>query len=269
MGLVRLRKRGGPRVGWTLVAAGVALMLAACTASNGAGWNHLLETGVLRVGMDASFPPFEAVRADGSLVGFDVDLVREVSRRLAVEPQFVANLPYDGLYDALTAQRVDVVISALVINPARREDYAYSASYFDAGEVLVVPEGEDGIQAMGDLQGQRLAVALGTEGDQEARRWARRLVDLSVVQHETPGEALGAVVAGDADVALVDRVSALQTLSARSRLSIVGEPVVSVPYAAAVRREDRRLLRAINQALGAMEEDGTMDRLVAKWMKGE
>jgi ABC-type amino acid transport substrate-binding protein len=257
------------RVGWTLVVTGVAVALVACSAPNGAAWDQLLRTGVLRVGMDASFPPFEAVSADGSLVGFDVDLVREVSRRLAVEPQFVANLPYDGLYDALTAQRVDVVVSALVINPARREDYAYSTSYFEAGEVLVVPGGEDGIQAMGDVQGQRLAVVLGTEGDREARRWARRLVDLSVVQHETPGEALEAVVTGEVDVALVDHVSALQAVSAGSGLSIVGEPVVSVPYAAAVRREDRRLLRAINQALGAMEEDGTMERLVAKWMGGE
>jgi ABC-type amino acid transport substrate-binding protein len=224
---------------------------------------------VLRVGMDASFPPFESVSADGSLVGFDVELMRGVSQRLDLEPQFVANLPYDGLYDALTAQRVDVVISALVINPARQRDYAYSTSYFDAGEVLVVPEEEDAIEAMHDLKTQCLAVVLGTEGDREARKWARRLADLLVVQHGTPAEALGALEAGEADAALVDRVSALQVLGTGCRLKVVGEPVVPVPYAAAVRREDRRLLRAVNEALEAMEDDGTMDRLVARWLAGD
>jgi ABC-type amino acid transport substrate-binding protein len=246
-----------------------ALALAACSSSDEVVWKRLRETGVLRVGMDASFPPFESVAADGTLVGFDVELIREVSRRLDLQPQFVANLPYDGLYDALTAQRVDVVVSALVVNPARRGDYAYSASYFDAGEVLVVPDGEDAVEAMRDLEGQRLAVVLGTEGDREARKWARRLADLQVVQQGTPAEVLGALEAGGVDAALVDQVSALQALGAGRRLKIVGESVVSVRYAAAMRREDRRLLRAINEALGAMKKDGTMERLVATWLTGD
>jgi polar amino acid transport system substrate-binding protein len=161
------------------------------------------------------------------------------------------------------------VFSALVINPARMADCAYSTSYFDAGEVLVLPEGDYSIRTMDDLDGRRLAVVLGTQGDQEARRWDRRLSDLTVVQHQTPADALRALEAGEADVALVDHVSALQAIGAGRRLTIVGEPVVAVPYAAAVRRNSRQLLRAINEALGAMEDDGTMDRLVAKWLKRE
>jgi ABC-type amino acid transport substrate-binding protein len=219
--------------------------------------------------MDASFPPFESIGPDGSLVGFDVDLAREVCRRLDLEPQFVANLPYDGLYDALTVRRVDVVVSALVINPARTGDYAYSTPYFDAGQVLVLPPGARAIRSVADLNGNRLAVVLGTAGDQAARRWARRLADLALVQYHTPAHALQAVEVGEADVALVDHVSALQAIGTGRRLQIVGEPVVTVPYAAAVRREDRRLLRAINEALGAMQDDGTMDRLVALWLEDD
>ncbi len=127
----------------------LVISLAACTPTDDV-WKHVRETGILRVGMDASFLPFESIAAGGTLIGFDVDLGRELSRRLGpalsaasltakgVEAQFVANLPYDGLYDALTVGRVDVVISTLVVNPARMDDFAYSASYFDAGQVLVV-----------------------------------------------------------------------------------------------------------------------------------
>jgi ABC-type amino acid transport substrate-binding protein len=217
--------------------------------------------------MDASFPPFESVAADGSLVGLDVDLARELSQRLDVEPHFVANLPYDGLYDALKAERVDIVISALVVNPALTEDYAYSRAYFDAGQVLVSRVGQQTDRSMADLGGQRLAVVLGTAGDREGRRWARRLHGLVVIQYRTPAEALGALERGETDVALVDHVSALQAIGQGDDLVIEGEPVVDVPYACAMRCESVQLLRAVDDALAAMESDGSMKTLRAKWLR--
>ena len=249
-----------------LVAVALIALLGGCTARGRATQHRLHQTTELRVGMDASFPPFEAVSEDGSLVGLDVELAREVSRRLGLEPQFVANLPYDGLYDALTAQRVDVVFSALVINPARTADFAYSVPYFDAGEVLVLRNEAQGVQSVADLDGQRLAVVLGSQGDLQARMWSRRMADLVVAQHQTPDAALDAVAAGAADAALVDHVSALREVGLDSGLTVLAEPVVSAPYAAAVLRENRPLLRGINDALVAIEEDGTLDRLVVKWI---
>jgi ABC-type amino acid transport substrate-binding protein len=249
------------------------ICIAACTHPD-AAWDRLRQNGVMRVGMDASFPPFEAVAVDGTLIGFDVDLARELGRRLGVEVQFVANLPYDGLYDALAVNRVDVVISALVIDPGRMADFAYSASYFDAGQVLVVRsareigEGEGSVEEMSDLAGHSVAVELGTQGDLEARKWARRLLDLTVVQRETASEALAAVEGGSVDAALVDHVSALATEGIGERLVIVGRPVVQEPYAVAVSRESRYLLRAIDGALAEMEADGAMEALVTQWLRG-
>jgi ABC-type amino acid transport substrate-binding protein len=264
-------------VGWTgsflgrrmLLALLVTVGLVACLSPRDATWERVQETHILRVGMDASFPPFETIAVDGSLVGFDVELAREVSQRLGVEPRFVANLPYDGLYDALTARRVDVVTSALVVNPARTTDFAYSRVYFDAGQVLVVRQGVHAIRSVGDLDGRSVAVILGTPGDRKARDWARRSNDLVVTQYPAPVEALRAVAVGETDAALVDRVSALQTISEGSDLVIVGEPVVEVPYALAMREDSQRLLRAINGALAAMEEDGTLDRFVTEWLKAK
>ena len=308
---------------WSLVIVHCSLLIVHCSllivlsacARPDAAWDRVRESGVLRVGMDASFPPFEIIAADGTLAGFDVDLARELGRRMmgpalsgpvlseaegaegaeGIEVQFVANLPYDGLYDALAVNRVDVVISALVVNPARMADFAYSTSYFDAGQVLVVREsrgaGEQGsggaegqraesIEGMADLEGHRLAVEFGTQGDLEARKWARRLSDLTVVPYQTAAEALAAVAAGQADGALVDHVSALvatgKTLGVSENpkgfegfeLVIVGEPVVEEPYAVAVRHDSQRLLRAINEALAEMKADGTLEALIAEWLEG-
>ena len=247
-----------------------AICLVACVPSDDA-LDRVRETGILRVGMDASFPPFEFISADGTLAGFDIDLARGLGAALSagegVEVQFIANLPYDGLYDALALDQVDVVISALVVNPARMADFAY-VSYFDAGQVLVVRSGETGIGAMADLSGRALAVEFGTRGDQEARKWTRRVLDLGVVPYQTAAEAMAALRAGEVDAALVDHVSALAEGVAEGGLTIVGEAVVSEPYAVAVRKDDRRLLRAIDEALAGMEADGTMDALMVKWLKG-
>ncbi|MDY6876044.1 MAG: ABC transporter substrate-binding protein [Chloroflexota bacterium] len=267
---------------WSFVICHLSFVvcLAACARPD-AAWERVHESGILRVGMDASFPPFEATGGDGTLVGFDVDLARELGQRLRVEVQFVANLPYDGLYDALAVNRVDVVISALVVNPARMADFAYSAPYFDSGQVLVVREKPDMSRKncqVSDLDGCTLAVEFGTQGDLEARKWAQESSDLTVVHYQTAAEALAAVAAGEADGALVDHVSALEAMAKTLGVSenpkgfalvIVGEPVVEEPYVVAVRHDSQRLLRAINEALAEMKADGTLEMLVTEWLLGE
>jgi len=117
------------------------------------------------------------------------------------------------------------------------------------------------------MSGHTLAVELGTQGDLEARKWARRLSGLTVLPFQTATEALAAVAAGEADGALVDHVSALAEIGVGNRLVIVGDPVVEQPYAVAVHRESRYLLRAINESLAEMKADGTMEMLAAKWLE--
>ena len=92
---------------WSLVICylSFAVCLSACAPSDDT-WDRICEAGVLLVGMDASFPPFEFISADGTLAGFDIDLAQELGRRLGVEVQFVVNLPYDGLYDALVIYKI-------------------------------------------------------------------------------------------------------------------------------------------------------------------
>ena len=256
-----------------LVAAlglGLGLLLTACARQEDETWSRVAESGVLRVGMDASFPPFESIEADGTLSGLDVALAQELGRRLGVETQFVANLPYDGLYDALTARRVDVVISSLVIVPERQADFAYSTPYFDAGLVLVTRDDEAGraIKRTGDLAGRVLAVEFGSTGDMEARRLARRLRGLVTRPYETADAALVAVADGQADAALVDHVSAMLGDDPARHLRIVEPPFAPEPYAVAMRADSPHLLQAINDALAAMADDGTLAALQGRYLSG-
>lgn len=228
-------------------------------------WDRVRQAGVLRVGMDASFPPFEWISSDGTLTGLDSALARELGHRLGVEVQFVANLPYDGLYDALAIDRVDIVISALAVDPDRMADFIYSRAYFDAGQVLVVPCAESEIRELKDLEGRSVAVELGSQGDLEMRRWARRLQGVDVMRYDTAAEALAATATGVAMAAVSDRVSVMENDG--PCLRIVGAPVATEPYAIAGRRNSARLIGAIDDVLADMQADGTLDALIDQYVR--
>ena len=134
-------------------------------------WEQVQESGILRVGLDPTYPPFEVADANG-VYGLDVDLAQAIAADLGLEVQFVY-FGYDGLYDALATNQVDVLVSALVIIPERTRDFAYSEPYFDAGVILIVRANNETITEMADLDGRILAVELGTLGHVEATEWAK------------------------------------------------------------------------------------------------
>lgn len=238
--------------------------LAACEKEDNS-WERIERTGVLRVGLDPTFPPFEEM-VDSEVSGLDVDLARALGDELGLEVEFVF-FGYDGLYDALATKQVDVLISALVIVPGRMRDFAYSAPYFNAGEILVTP-GDSAIGEMTSLAGKRLAVELGAQGHVEATQWAKRLPDLSLLPYTSAAEALDAVAAGEADAALVDGVSGRLYLKDKddSNLQRKSEPVTVEPYAVVVRIEDETLLEKLDDALLTFTASGELDTLIERWL---
>lgn len=241
-----------------------AIFLVTSCGAQGDTWARVEETGVLRVGIDPTFPPFEVVDENGNPFGLDVDLLRAVAADLGVEAQF-AYFGYDGLYDALLTGQVDVLASALVVVPERRKDFDYSDSYFNAGEILLVPA-ESRVEGMADLNGRSLAVELGAYGHVEATTWAKRLPSLTVLPFPSPQEALTAVAEGQADAGLVDSVSGRLFLRDEPRLRRVAEPVTVEPYALVVRIDDQLLLQKLNESLARLESSGALSGIVSQWV---
>jgi polar amino acid transport system substrate-binding protein len=117
------------------------------------------------------------------------------------------------------------------------------------------------------MTGRTLAVELGAEGHVVAAEWQRRLARLEVAPHNTPDEALGAVLAGKADAALVDAISARLFLAANEGLAIVGEPVASEPFAIVFRLEDEALQDALGASLERLRSRGELEAIVGRWME--
>ncbi|MBI4758115.1 MAG: amino acid ABC transporter substrate-binding protein [Chloroflexi bacterium] len=164
------------------------------------------EAGVLRVALDASYPPFE-MEQDGAFSGFDVDLARQIAGSMGVKVEFV-NMGFDSLYDALLTRRADAVISAFQYAPEMTRDMAFSASYLTGGQVTVVARGNTAIRDPSDLNGKRVAVERGSAAESAAKKLLGKGSDVRLQGFPTGQEALDAVAAGQVDVTIADFVEA-------------------------------------------------------------
>lgn len=266
---------GGSRSPWyisllaglAIAGLGLWLVLELLPEGEDPTWERIVDTGILYVCSDPSWPPFEFVDETGQVAGFDIDLARHLGSRLAagVEARVVP-VSFDGLYDALLAGRCDAVVSALPYEALRTRDVSYSVAYFNAGLVLVRRQETREIEALEDLEGRLVGVEWGfvPEGD---RRQQNLLRKLTFRRYDLPADALLALEAGEVEAVLVDRISALWYLSGSSGLQIVGEPLVDVNYVIPVRPDSFRLLEEIDRVLLAMREDGTLDELQARWFQ--
>ena len=220
--------------------------------------------GILRVGLDASFPPFEMIDETGRLMGFDVDIARAIAADLGVEAEFV-NIGFDGLYDALLARRVDIIISGLPYDPRWTQDVAYTYPYFNAGQVLVIRADEEAIDDISDLAGRTVAVEWGSQADMEGRRLADEIEGLTIVRQASAAEALQVLFNGQVEAAIVDAVSGMS--AAPGGLNIVTY-LTDEWYAAAVHIESQALLEAVNESLASLDQGGDLAEIQARWLGG-
>ncbi len=224
---------------------------------------RIVRSGVLRVGMDASFPPFESFGAD-EISGFDADLARELARRMSLRAEFVPT-GFDALYDELAAGHFDIIVSALPYDRQRSQDVAFSDIYFRGGEVLLVRTGDAKRKSLADLGGSRLGVEFGSNADTLARSLQRRN-GYQLLNFPSLAEAGAALDSGAVDALLADAVSARLLRRAQPGVQIVGAPVGDDPnYVIAMRLTAPALLAAINRHLRAMAQDGTLARLTDRW----
>ncbi|MCL5997800.1 MAG: transporter substrate-binding domain-containing protein [Chloroflexi bacterium] len=225
-------------------------------------WGDLHARGALRVGIDPGWQPFSFYGVT-DWEGLDADLTREIARRLDLQVQ-TNPVGYDSMYDALTLWQVDIVVSAVVVDPARMDDAAYTQSYFDAG-LRLVTKSSSGIRSVADLDHRRLTATLGSDADRTARHWERRATNMVRVSASDDMAAVLAVQSGQADAAIVDALSAMKLV--RSADGLISISIAPQPYSIAVRRDNPWLLEALNRVLTEMRSDGTLDTIVGRWVQ--
>ena len=240
-----------------------SMCISSCRSEEDA-WYRIQDEGVLKVGIDPTFPPFEAT--DGqSFYGIDFDLANALAEQLKLRPEYTY-FGYDGLYDALLTGQVDVLVSAMAIFPERTRDFSYSAPYFNAGQVLVF-EDSNGVSTPDTLRDQLIPTELGSEGQILALEWQRQKPAIEILTTESADKAIEAMLASRSDVAVTDSISA--RLFIKDSLSSVSiSYVTDESFALVVRAADKLLLEQINKALADLKDSGRLESIISAWLGG-
>lgn len=217
----------------------------------------------LTVGTEKSFPPF-VFEENGKLVGFEVDLVREIAEEMQIETVFV-DIAFDALIPALTTGRIDMIAAGMDITPERLEQIAFSDVYYVSPDAVVVRKTAEGLSEVADLRGMTVAVQFGTAQDQ----YISRQKQISVLRYQRTDDVLRALLRKEVVAALVEETVAREYLKKeedfRENLRIAFTLEETAGMAFGFRKDSVAFRESVNGVLWRMIQDGRMDELRQKW----
>ena len=214
--------------------------------------------GVITVGNSPDYPPFESIGDGGERVGFDVDLLNAIAKKMGVKIQWVT-MDFAAIVTAVQSGQVDMGISGFSITPERAEQVSFSSPYIASGQVIVVRNDSD-INSVENLNGKKIAVQLGTTGEQEADK----IEGAEVVKPESYNIAFMMLRNKAADAVIAD-ISVADEFVKDGTFKRAGAPLSYEEFAMISRKGNDALLDALNKALEELKQDDTYAAIVKKW----
>ena len=226
-----------------------------------------LEDGVLNVGSDIAYAPFEFYQEGTEIEdGLDIDLAEAIADALGVDIEFL-NTGFDGIIPALQTEDFDVIVSAMTITDERSELIDFVA-YITVGTGIVVPAGNpNNIQGLDDLCGLTVAVQVGTiQVDMLNEQNDKCAEPIDVVTFDTNPLAVEDLRTGGADANFSDfPVAAEDAAQSGGDLEVVDPQVAPEPYGIGLRKESTELNDVIADAIQAIRDSGKYDQILAEW----
>jgi len=230
----------------------------------------LIDDGSLSYAVAATFAPFEYMES-GTLVGFDIEMITEIAKRMGLEPKPL-NMEFKGLIPALQGRRVDIINSGMYIKPARAKVVDF-IPYMRVGNQLVVATGNpNNIQRQDDLCGLKVAVTLGGFQEGLAKEQAQKCVAagkpaVEVLTFPTAQDAALVLKQGRVDAIYNSTPGAVKQVTALPDAYAIGGETFG-PYflvGIAVRKGEEDTKKALAAGLKSIQEDGTFDKLLKKY----
>ena len=225
----------------------------------------LKERGVFVLGLDDSFPPLGFRNEDNEIVGYDIDLAKEVVKRLGVT--FKAQpIDWDAKEMELATGKIDCIWNGLTMTPDREAVLAFTKPYLNNDQILVVRE-NSGINALADMKGKTVGIQSGSsaqvavEGDEE---FASSLA--SKVMFKDNVTALNDLDIGGVDGVVMDSIVANYSIAqSKKAFKVIEDPLAKEAYGIAFRKNDIQLRDEVQKILIEMQNDGTITAISEKW----
>ena len=239
----------------------------AVATSEGAADLKLVSAGKLTIGTSPDFPPFENME-NGEYVGLDIELAKDIAEKMGLEVEY-KTLQFDAIVPAVAAGgQVDLGISGITIEPDRQEQVDFSDSYYVDDQCIVVMKSNTTVtaddQSALNAAGVTIAVQSGTTGESYAQE---NFPNATTQPYGNATDCFAAMQAGQAQAVITNKAVGNQMVAdAYKEAQVIKEIATGEEYAVAVSKDNAALLAAVNDAIKALEDDGTLDNLVKKYL---
>jgi len=225
--------------------------------------------GVLKVGTSPDFPPFEYVSPEGKVVGFDIDLIRALAKKVGYEDIEVVSMDFDALIPALQRGQVDVVIAGMTITEERAKVVDFTTPYWEADQAIVVRKGSDFMpKGLDDLVGRAVGVQTGTTGAALVEEFINESKkDIAIKYYSSYVLAVQDLINKRLDAVVVDTPVA-SMFAKQYGVEISAVIKTGEVYGIAVRKGNEELLKALNKALEEFMKSREWSELIGKYFSG-
>ncbi|WP_035589307.1 transporter substrate-binding domain-containing protein [Hippea jasoniae] len=222
--------------------------------------------GVLRVGLNAGYMPFEMRSKTGKIIGFDVDMAKLMAKAMGVKLQII-NTDWDGIIPALMTGKFDIIMSGMTITQKRNLKVNFADPYIVVGQTILLNKKWAGkVKSYKDLNSPKFTVTvmLGTTGDFAAKKYIPKA---KIEEFQTEEEAVMQVMQGRADAFVYDQPynSIFHATKGKGKLIFLNKPFTYEPLGWAINKGDPDFLNWLNNFLRQIKHDGAYDKLYKKW----
>ncbi|WP_148252927.1 transporter substrate-binding domain-containing protein [Aidingimonas lacisalsi] len=216
----------------------------------------------LRIGVDVPYEPYQYKEADGTIQGFEVELVNAACERMARECEWVEQ-SWDGIIPGLQARKYDMIASAMNITDERSQHVLFSDPYYQVPSVWVGKQGAD-IDLEGELSERAIGVQQGTIQDEYVTQF---YPEADLRRYGSTADVVNDMHAGRLDLVFTAFPLAQENFLSEDEFERQGELVTGPEsiygpgIGAAFRKRDDDLVEEFNEAMTELKEDGTFDSL--------
>jgi polar amino acid transport system substrate-binding protein len=221
--------------------------------------------GKLVLGLDDSFPPMGFRNEDNQIVGYDIDVAREVAKRLGVQlaPQ---PIDWNAKEQELNTGKIDCIWNGFTITEERARAMLFSKPYLRNAQVVVVKKGSPYI-TLASLKGKKVGLQAGSSAADAlagAKEFQASLKE--VVEFKDNLTALMDLEAKGVDAVVMDLILANDNIKRSGKPYVVlKETLAPEVFGVGFRKGDASLRDAVQGALEAMARDGTLARITTTW----
>jgi cystine transport system substrate-binding protein len=257
---------------WFAVAT-LMLVLAACGNGQSTGKNQSSQSndsnlysqvknkGVLVIGTEGTYAPFTFHDKNGKLTGYDIDVVKEVAKRLGVKTEF-KETQWDSMFAGLNSKRFDMIANEVGIRPDREKKYDFSKPYTVSKAAVIVNKNNKNIHSFADLKGKKAAQSLTSNYSDIAKQNGATIVSVDGFD-----QAIQLLTSNRVDVTINDYLSYLDYKKQKPNapIKVAAKSNDAAKSAFMFRKGSGQLVDKVNQALDDMRKDGTLAKISKKW----